>query len=441
MFNKEEDLKKKKRNMIIFGGVGLAIIIGLSVILNYTRQKTAPPPPSPKIELTKKEEETARDAWVERSSQALLEQQKRIEELEKMVQGTSKKEQPLNVPMPQPPIPFPEGKPEQQTQAPLPQTETMASGKALPQQQAYASPKQSGPGAKNAPAKTATEQVAPDFPPPPVEQSYPQAEQGKEPVLQTKEPKESKVLTNLIVMDIKEKAESKDKQTEKADKKKSSKEEKGQEKEKAYKLTDYLPDGSYVKAVLLNGVEAPTGQHGVQDPYPVLLRVVDLASLPNRFKSDFVDCRMVGEARGSLSSNRVLMKVVTLSCLKSDGTVMVEPVTGYVNGEDGKVGVSGIVVTKQGAILARMLLADFINGIGGALRQTATTITVGTSGTVQTVNPQDALTASIGSGLAQTASRLAQFYYDMAKEMFPVIEVNAGRTVEVVFISSTAKGR
>ncbi len=424
MTTKDQDIKKKRRNTFIFGAVGLALILGISLILNYTRQKASPPPPPPKIEITKKEEELARDAWIQRSSQALLEQQKRIEELEKAVKGSREKEQILNVPMPQPPTPppgeFPQVTPET-TQRKVQPGDTTVS--------------------KTVPEST------PEFPPPPelpvaqdirrdeasVSRSAQQSAQQKE---------EQKVLTNLIVLDVKEKVDtSQEKKEDRSKKDKEKEKDKEDAKTKKISLSEYLPDGSYVKAVLLNGVEAPTGQHGVQDPYPVLLRVVDLASLPNRFRSDFVDCRMIGEARGSLSSNRVLIRVVTLSCIRNDGSVIVEPVTGYVNGEDGKVGVSGVVVTKQGAILARMLLADFINGIGSALRQTSTTITVGTSGTVQTVNPEDAFTAALGSGLAQTASRLAQFYYDMAKEMFPVVEVNAGRTVEVVFISSTAKGK
>lgn len=419
MTTKDQDIKKKRRNTLIFGAVGLALILGISMILNYTRQKATPPPPPPKVEIMKKEEEIARDAWIERSSQALLEQQKRIEELERAIKGS--KEQVLNIPMPQPPALPPEVAPQ-----------------AMPE----VTRKEVQPGGTATISKTAPEDT-PEFPPPP---EFPVAQDArhKEAFMSQQAPQkeEQKVLTNLIVLDVKERSETP--QERKEDKSKKSKEkekDKEDSKTKKVSLSEYLPDGSYVKAVLLNGVEAPTGQHGVQDPYPVLLRVVDLASLPNRFKSDFVDCRMIGEARGSLSSNRVLIRVVTLSCLRNDGSVIVEPVTGYVNGEDGKVGVSGVVVTKQGAILARMLLADFINGIGSAIRQTSTTITVGTSGTVQTVNPEDAFTAALGSGLAQTASRLAQFYYDMAKEMFPVVEVNAGRTVEVVFISSTAKGR
>ena len=41
-------------------------------------------------------------------------------------------------------------------------------------------------------------------------------------------------------------------------------------------------------------------------------------------------------------------------------------------------------------------------------------------------------------GASDALDRLAQFYLDMAEEIFPVIEINAGRQVDVVVIQGTS---
>lgn len=413
---KNKDIQQKRKNMIIIAAVGLTLILGISVILHKTRQKAAPPPAPPKIALRDEKEDVAKDAWISQSAQMLQEQQKRIEELEKSLSTT--KQSQLNIPVPEPPMP-----------AVTPDISTSTK------------PQQIQPGIKQGPQQM-SQQIPmsvpiPDVtsvPPPEYTTTVPAQQQARQPETSAAKEEQPKVMTNLIVMEFKQTKDTQDKDSIKKDSKDTSVSEGKKEKT----VLDYLPDGTYVKAVLLNGVDAPTGQHGLQDPYPAILRIIDYANLPNNFRTDVVSCRLVGEARGSLSSNRVLIKVNTISCVKRDGSVFVKPVTGFVTGEDGKIGVSGIVVTKQGAILARMLIADLLGGFGSALKQSVTNIAVSPTGTVQTVNPEDSLTAALGTGVAQTVNRLAQFYYDMAKEMFPVIEVNAGRKVDVVFINAAA---
>jgi conjugal transfer pilus assembly protein TraB len=47
----------------------------------------------------------------------------------------------------------------------------------------------------------------------------------------------------------------------------------------------YLPSGAFTRAVLLGGLDAPTGGQAQRNPQPVLLRLVDNAVLPNHFRS------------------------------------------------------------------------------------------------------------------------------------------------------------
>ena len=49
----------------------------------------------------------------------------------------------------------------------------------------------------------------------------------------------------------------------------------------------------------------------------------------------------------------------------------------------------------------------------------------------------DALQGAAIKGLSNSLERISQFYLDMAKDIFPVVEINAGREVDVIVISGT----
>jgi conjugal transfer pilus assembly protein TraB len=197
----------------------------------------------------------------------------------------------------------------------------------------------------------------------------------------------------------------------------------------------HIAAGSFVKATLLNGVDAPTGSKGKGSPYPVLLKIVDLAQLPNFFKSDIRDCFALGEAYGELSNERVQIRVTKLSCVSKEGRELESKVSGYAVGEDGKLGLSARIVSKQGALIGRALIAGLVSGAGGAMQQAAYTQSQSLTGLpVNTIDPSKVAQAAIGSGLAKGADELSKFYIENAKELFPVAEVNSGRLCEIVFL-------
>ena len=49
----------------------------------------------------------------------------------------------------------------------------------------------------------------------------------------------------------------------------------------------------------------------------------------------------------------------------------------------------------------------------------------------QTVN--NPIGYGLGSGLAKSTDRIAQYYIKLADKLFPVVEVDGGRVVDVVF--------
>ncbi len=194
----------------------------------------------------------------------------------------------------------------------------------------------------------------------------------------------------------------------------------------------YIPSGAFTRAILLGGLDAPTGGQAQRNPQPVLLRLVDNAVLPNHFRSRIKECFVVGAGYGDVSSERAYIRTESLSCVTRDGTAIDVPIKGYVAGEDGKAGMRGRLVSKQGQLLANALLAGVASGIGHAFQQGSTTLSVSPLGTTGTVEPGKQLEAGFGTGVGRALDRLAQYYISLAEKVFPVIEVDAGRTVDVV---------
>lgn len=200
----------------------------------------------------------------------------------------------------------------------------------------------------------------------------------------------------------------------------------------------YIPSGAFTRAILLGGVDAPTGGQSQRNPQPVLLRLVDNAVLPNHFRSRIKECFVIGAGYGDISSERAYIRTESLSCVTRDGTAIDVPIKGYVAGEDGKAGMRGRLVSKQGQLLANALLAGVASGIGHTFQQSSTTLSVSPLGATTAVDPAKQFQAGFGTGVGRALDRLAQYYISLAEKVFPVIEVDAGRTVDVVITQGTS---
>jgi conjugal transfer pilus assembly protein TraB len=194
---------------------------------------------------------------------------------------------------------------------------------------------------------------------------------------------------------------------------------------------EFIPAGSFVRVAMLNGADAPTGGQAQSNPLPVALHVLDTANLANKYKLNIKDCRFIAAVWGDLSSERAMARTDTLTCIINGETVEMA-VKGTVIGEDGKAGMRGRLVTKQGQLLANALLAGIASGIGKAFQQSATTTSTSALGSTATIQPGDIGRAAVGSGVGNAGTALEQYYLKAADKLFPVIETDGGRTVEVL---------
>ena len=207
----------------------------------------------------------------------------------------------------------------------------------------------------------------------------------------------------------------------------------------------YLPSGTFMPAVILGGIDAPTGAVARDNPHPVLLRVAADARLPGLVRRNVRECLVLAAGYGHISSERALLRIERMSCKRHDGSFFDEQVRGFIVGDDGRAGVRGRLVTKQGQILQRSLIAGIGSGIGElfrtqqADRQRSLTATVeGEDGQAQRIqlSPNldlgDYARTGVAAGAGSALGRLSEYYISLADQVYPIIEVGAGREVDIV---------
>lgn len=214
----------------------------------------------------------------------------------------------------------------------------------------------------------------------------------------------------------------------------------GIKKEKCH-VSNCIPPGAFARAALLSGLDAPTGGQADTNPHPVLLELLDTASLPNRYRSRVKECRVVAAGFGHISDERAYLRLERLSCVLLGGEILDVPIKGYVSGEDGKNGMRGRLISKQGAMIARALLAGTAGGIGQAISQSYSNVLTSPTGALTTIDPGKTMEFGVASGFGTALEKISDWYLKRADETYPIIEIDAGRIVEVVLTEGVELGR
>lgn len=201
------------------------------------------------------------------------------------------------------------------------------------------------------------------------------------------------------------------------------------------KVRAYLPLGSQFDAVLLNGMSMPVSTSRQKSPVPTVMRVKTEAILPNLYRRNVTECFVIASGYGDLASERAIMRTESFSCIRKDGDVIEGRMEGYIVGDDGKVGIRGNLVSKQGQVIAKTLMAGFLGGVSKGLVTYSNPNTYNTQntefGNTVQYDMNTVLTSGMMSGLSDSARMVSQFYLDMARQMFPVVEVDAMRTATI----------
>ena len=200
----------------------------------------------------------------------------------------------------------------------------------------------------------------------------------------------------------------------------------------------FLPAGSFAAATLISGVEAFTGATAQTQPQPVVIRINANAILPNAAHYQIKGCHVLASVWGDMSSERVFGRLATLTCVDAKNRlVLSEEVEGNLIDSDGKNGIRGALQDRQGAKLARSLLAGFAQGMATAFGAAQNTVTTSALGATSAFSGTDATKAAGYQGASSAAQSLAQFYMKQAEATMPIIAVDAGRNLSILFTKST----
>jgi len=204
-----------------------------------------------------------------------------------------------------------------------------------------------------------------------------------------------------------------------------------------------IPAGTTVKALLVSSLDAPCGVSVSSDPRPVKLRILDDGHLPKEVTAKLKGGIIIASAYGDLSSERTYVRLERMTQVRPDGDFVETEVTGYVTGEDGKYGIRGVVVDRSARLIASAAFTGFLGGINQYLQATinAQNIAQATQGLPNNdVINLNVLKSSGLQGLTNGLDQLSEYFIKRAEQLQPVIQVAAGRIVDITFTHSAGLG-
>lgn len=205
---------------------------------------------------------------------------------------------------------------------------------------------------------------------------------------------------------------------------------------KPYQRTwkNYIPTGTFCRAVILGGADANAGVDAQGDTAPIMFKVMNHCTLPNGKRSQLKGAFITASTYGQMSSERGMVRLDNLSLTKKDGTILDIPVEGTAFDIGGKNGIRGIPDLKNSKVIQASGAAGFLSGIGSALTQSAKTTSVSALGSTESLNTGGVFKAGLGQGTQSALGKIADYYLKLAEQYSPVIPLNPGAMVDIVFL-------
>lgn len=197
--------------------------------------------------------------------------------------------------------------------------------------------------------------------------------------------------------------------------------------------------GTTVKALLVSSVDAVCGVFSNSDPVPVKLRILDDGHLPKHLTAKLKGGLLIGSAFGNISNERVYVRLERMSLFNPKGEGVEMEVAGYVSGEDGRFGIRGIVIDKSTKMIKNAACSGFLSGAGQILQSAVTKKPVENWSNYSAIGG-DMLKQGCANGAGNAFDMLADYYIRRAEQVQPVLQVNAGRIVDITFTYGTSVG-
>lgn len=202
-------------------------------------------------------------------------------------------------------------------------------------------------------------------------------------------------------------------------------------------IHDYVPSGTFVKAVALGGADASAAVNAQSNPQPMLFRIIEEGTMPNNKKSRLKGCLATAAVVGDISSERGLIRLETLSCIEPRTNKVIDVnVEGTVFGPEGKGGIRGTPMWREGGLLQRAFAAGALSGLASGVTQKFTQTSISPLGAVQTASSdaKDILAQAAAAGVGNAMEKLADYNIKRAEQYHPVLQISAGTVVDLVFL-------
>ena len=206
---------------------------------------------------------------------------------------------------------------------------------------------------------------------------------------------------------------------------------------------EYVPAGAYSAAVVIAGVDASVGVMSQVDPRQVVFRLHGPAFGPRpsgsseSLTTDLDGCTVVGSANGDVSSEKVYVRLLTLSCAHGGDRIVERTIEGYAAAV-GRSGIRGPVVLRAGGLAERAFWSGVVGGVGRGIQANYTQVSQTPFGSVSTATSSSAkeiAAAGIGEGVGSAGDALSEYFIERAEQYQPVISIPAGTEVELVFLN------
>ena len=197
---------------------------------------------------------------------------------------------------------------------------------------------------------------------------------------------------------------------------------------------NYIPTGTFCKAIVLGGADASAAVDAQGEAAPMLFKVMDACFLPNGKRSNIKGAMITASVYGKISSERGMVRLEHLSYVRKDGTILEVPIEGTAFDLGGKNGIRGIPVMRNDKVIVNAGLSGMLSGLGSSAQQYAQTQSVSPLGQTTSINAAKILPNALGAGASTAFGEISKYYIDLAKQYSPIIQLNAGAMVDVVFL-------
>ena len=204
---------------------------------------------------------------------------------------------------------------------------------------------------------------------------------------------------------------------------------------------NFIFAATYARCVLVGSVTVSAGIGSSSNPQPVLLRLTDPGNLPNKARGFLKDAMVIGAAYGELSSESVVIRLERIVKIDSKGNIGMDiPVQGYVSGENGDSRIRGLVIDRAGAVIRNAAVGGFFSGIADFLtRSSSSAVKFEPNSGLAEFSPQKGskmLEQGASKGIGNAVEKYADFYIKRAEQLQPVIKIDGGRKLTIVFTQS-----